>query len=460
MAAYLQDSLSPQRQRALSLAAMLRSGELGQSPGAGSPGIDPISGQPGQSIMGALPQPMPPTLSGVENEAPQPHHSNFQPREGGRFIPGAPEFPQREGPPRLNEEPGPPPTPLQNMAMEMTGLPSAMRGAQTLAHASETGEPMEFVRGIGQVASAGPGRGGLAGFLMSEAAAAEALGPREQRIKEIDDAIRARERVIKSYANKQFPTKQGRTDATKIEQDAIDRLASERTKLQGQINDEATAANDRRLANDRSAQWAKKPFQQRYPGALEGAVGTAATIGGVVPYLASRGRVRNFTSQVEALDNQIVEAVARANNTTLRQGQTQAALARERTQAARDARALQAQRDELAGRGSGAGGFGHHIGAGAAGGGFTELPMAGSLAYDYLAGRADPSHELYNNTIDQVNFMDHPGSVAGRYAIPFGLGFAAGGVGDYLGSIGGNVPAGHAGVVSTLKQQYRAPRKR
>jgi hypothetical protein len=86
--------------------------------------------------------------------------------------------------------------------------------------------------------------------------------------------------------------------------------------------------------------------------------------------------------------------------------------------------------------------------------------MAGALAHDYLAGRADPSGELYNKTLEAVNVVDNPGQVAGRYAIPFGLGFAAGGAGHYLGGQGGNVPAGHAGAVTALKQQYRAPRKR
>jgi hypothetical protein len=449
MAAFLQQALAPDRNRNLSMASALRSSLLNAGPNEG-----------GESVMGPMPQ-MPPTLSGVENMGVEQrlHHSNYQPRDTGRFVAGKPEWPKNEpeGPPRLRTEPGPPLTQGQNMALEMTGVPSAWRGSQTLASADS---PMDVVRGVGQVAAAGPGRGGLAGFLMSEAAA-QTPDPRQKRMDEIDKAIKARERVIQSYANRQFPTRQGRIDATKIEQDAIDRLSTERTTLQGQINEEIKAENDRRMASERGAQWAKKPFQQRYPGALEAGVGTAATIGGVVPFLASRGRVRNFQNEIARLDNDIMAAVARANNTTLRQGQTHAALGRERTQAANDARALQAQRDELAQQGAGSGGIGHHLGAGAAGGGFTELPMAGALVHDYLAGRSDPSGELYNNTIDQVNVIDHPGSVLGRYAIPFGLGFAAGGVGDYLGSLGGgNVPAGHSGQVSTLKKRYSAPRKR
>jgi hypothetical protein len=33
--------------------------------------------------------------------------------------------------------------------------------------------------------------------------------------------------------------------------------------------------------------------------------------------------------------------------------------------------------------------------------------MAGALAHDYLAGRADPSGELYNKTLESVNIIDH-----------------------------------------------------
>ena len=178
MAAFLQRSLSPQRQRALSLAAAMRDGSL--NPGAAGNG---------ESVMGPMPQ-MPPTLSGVENMGVEQrvHHSNYQPRDAGRFVAGAPEWPElpQEGPPRLRTEPGPPPTSAQNMALEMTGLPSAMRGSQSLARARQTGDPMDVVRGVGQVAAAGPGRGGLAGFLLSEAAA-QTPDPRQKRIKEIDE---------------------------------------------------------------------------------------------------------------------------------------------------------------------------------------------------------------------------------------------------------------------------------
>jgi hypothetical protein len=338
-------------------------------------------------------------------------------------------------------------------AYEATGVPSAMRSGEALAQG-------DTMRGIGQALSALPSRAAaIPGMILSEAEAAPP-DPRQKRLDDIARDIAKRENTIKAYANKQFPTRQGRTDATKLEQDAIGTLRGEATRIRDAMNADTQRQLDAQRAAEAGADWAKKPFQQRYPGVLEGGVGTAATIGGVVPFLASRGRVRNFTSEIGRLDDAIMDAVGRANNTTLRQGQTHAALARERTQAGNDARALQAQRAALAQEGSGAGGVGHHLGAGAAGGGFTELPMAGSLAYDYLAGRSDPSGELYDKTIDQVNVVDHPGSVLGRYAIPFGLGFAAGGVGDYLGSLGGNIPEGHAGVVSTLKHQYRAPRRR
>jgi hypothetical protein len=68
------------------LAAAMQSGALSPLPGAGTPGIDPISGQPGQSVMGPLPQPMspmPPTLSGAENP-PEITREPFRPR--GRVV--------------------------------------------------------------------------------------------------------------------------------------------------------------------------------------------------------------------------------------------------------------------------------------------------------------------------------------------------------------------------------------
>ena len=342
---------------------------------------------------------------------------------------------------------------VPGMAAEATGLPSAARAGTAAAEGN-------ISQAVGQGLMALPSRfAGIPGMILSEAEAAPP-DPRQKRLDEIAKEISGRERTIKSYANKQFPTRQGRTDATKLEQDAIGTLQSEATRIRDAMNADVQRQLDAQRAAEAGADWAKKPFQQRYPGVLEGGVGTAATIGGVVPFLASRGRVRNFQSEIARLDTQIMEAVGRANTTTLRQGQTHAALARERTQAANDARGLQAQRDALAQEGSGAGGVGHHLGAGALGGTLTEVPMAGSFAYDYLAGRSDPSGELYDKTIDQVNVVDHPGSVLGRYAIPFGLGAAMGFSGDFLGAQGGNIPAGHAGVVGTLKQQYRAPRRR
>jgi hypothetical protein len=323
------------------------------------------------------------------------------------------------------------------MATEMSGVPSAARSGEALA-AGNVGQA------AGQMAMALPSRlASIPGILLSEATAQ----PPDPRLKAIADAnkeIKDRERTIRTYADRQFPTRQGRLDATKIEQDAIQAARNRIKALEGEMDAERQREAARLLAEQSTAAWAQTPFQRRYPGALEGAVAGTAAVGGLVPFFATRGRARHNVTQVQALDDQIAAAVARANNTQLSP--------QRRTQAANEARALQGQRDQLSGVDHGIMG---HLGAGVGGGVLTELPMAGALAHDYLAGRADPSGDLYNRTIESVDVVNHPGEVLGRYSIPFGLGLAAGGAGHYLGSQGGNMPAGHAGAVSALRQRYR-----
>src|SRR5688572_23937119 len=96
MAAFLQQAMSPERQRELTLAAAMRAGLLNPDAGTGPIGTPP-------------PGPMPPTLSGVENRPPAAMPSFDLP-------------PSPAGPAPLRTEPVPA-TPGQMMAFEMTGLP-------------------------------------------------------------------------------------------------------------------------------------------------------------------------------------------------------------------------------------------------------------------------------------------------------------------------------------------------
>ena len=334
---------------------------------------------------------------------------------------------------------------VRGVAAEATGLPAAGRAGEAFAAGN-------YGQAAGQALQALPSRlTQLPGMLISDAGA-QAPDARLKRISDLQAEVKAREKTLRAFSNRQFPSARARADAVKLEEDGITAARSSAKALQDAMDAEASQAAAAERARLAGAAWARTPFQARYPGALEGGVAATAAAGGLVPFFATRGRVRHHVSQVQGLDDQITAAVARANNNAL--------APKTRTQAANDARALQAQREQLVGQGTGDHGMWGHLGAAAGGGALTELPMAGALAHDYLAGRADPSGELYDKTLESVNLIDHPGQVLGRYAIPFGLGAAAGGAGHYLGSQGGNVPAGHAGAVGALKRQYRAPRKR
>ena len=439
MAAFLQRSLSPQRQRALSLAAAMRDGSL--NPGAAGNG---------ESVMGPMPQ-MPPTLSGVENMGVEQrvHHSNYQPRDAGRFVAGAPEWPElpQEGPPRLRTEPGPPPTSAQNMALEMTGLPSAMRGSQSLARARETGDPMDVVRGVGQVAAAGPGRGGLAGFLLSEAAA-QTPDPRQKRIKEIDDSIRARERVIKDYANKQFPTRQGRTDATKVEQDAITTLQNERKGLQDRINDAAQAEIDRKLADVRGAAWRNTPTATAYPGVQYGSAGAGALGSAYLAFRGARAPVRQFNQRTQSTVDRQKAAIDRANDNTLSVA--------ERNQARRTAEAAQREYDAAVAAQP------HltlrdRLTAGGLSGAGTDIGMMAPTIADYIYSFQDPEGSLHGYSEGQLNPLANPGR--------FGVGAVTGGFAGMLGQEigerfpGVRVPPSYGAETEGLPSRYQAPRK-
>lgn len=375
-------------------------------------------------------------------------------REGIQYT-GPRSYQQQAYGGRLGESAGPAPTAFDrvrgyagqvvNMAAEATGLPSAARAGEALAEGN-------LPRAAGNALLALPSRVGA--ILGAPLASAEAQqpDPRLKTIKELDAKIAANKAKLEKMATTNYRSTVARQAATKPYEDENASLQARRDTLQGQMDEEFRTANDARLAAERGAAWAKTPFQKRYPGALEGGVAATAAVGGAVPFFATRGRVRHHVAQVQALDDQILAAVNRANDGRL--------APRNRTQAANDARALLAQRDQLVQQSTGDHGIRGHLGAAAGGGALTELPMAGALAHDYLAGRADPSGELYDKTLESVNIVEHPGQVLGRYAIPFGLGAAAGGAGHYLGSQGGNVPAGHAGAVNALKRQYRAPRRR
>jgi hypothetical protein len=414
---------------ALTIANLARAGKL-----------DPNAVLPSQQLaaqQAAQQQPMPPTLSGVENRAPLDMSAFLQAN--------APAQPSG-GPAPLRTEPVPA-TPMQNLAMEMTGLPALHRGSENLARGVETSDPWTAVRGIGQMATAGPGRaGGLASFLLSSAEA-QTPDPREKRIRDLNADITRREKLLEGYATKKFESKTARQEASKPHLDAIGAARAEATRLREEMDAEAATERQRAEAETRSAEWRNTPTARAYPGAPAAIAGLGMATGFTIPYFRTRAAVSAYNSQIADITTRWRGAIDRAKNTQLS--------TRNRTAAANEARQLQAQFEALSSAGPRAGGHARAFGEGAVP---TELALGTPTLIDYLT--STPGSQLRDYTMHSINPVENPGEVLGRYGFGLGIGGALGELGHMLGERGVDRPAGYAAETQALNKRYQKPRAR
>jgi hypothetical protein len=321
------------------------------------------------------------------------------------------------------------------MATEMSGVPSAARSGEALA-AGNVGQA------AGQMAMALPSRlASIPGILLSEATAQ----PPDPRLKAIADAnkeIKDRERTIRTYADRQFPTRQGRLDATKVEQDAILDARNRIKALNAEMDAERQREAARLLAEQSTAAWANTPTARAYPWAQPTATGAGLAAGFLLPFTRGRAAVANYNRTLVSMDERIADAVARSRNGQL--------APQKRTAAANEARALQTERDAFAAN------VPHpsHLGAAGMGFGMTELGTGLPPFIDYLSSASDPTGPLRKYTLHANNPLENPGEMTARYLIPGAVGIGLGHLGSELGSRGTQTPVGHGAAVGSLNKRY------
>jgi hypothetical protein len=324
---------------------------------------------------------------------------------------------------------------------EMTGVPAAGRAGEALAAG-------DYPQAAGQALMAAPSRlTAIPGMLLSEAGA-QTPDPRQKRIKELDKQIAEREATIKGYADKIFKTKQGRADATKIEQDAIGRATAERTKLQDDINAEIKAAEDMRVAGERAAGWRNTPTATAYPGVQYGSAGLGAMGSAYLAFRGARRPVMQFNDRVRSIVDRQRAAIDQANDASLpaavrNQARRTAQQAETDYQTAIAAQPHLTLRDRLT--------------VGGLSGAATDLGMMAPTIADYIYSFQEPEGSLHGYSESQLNPLNNPG----RFGVGGLTGAFSGMLGQEVGEQfpGARIPPSHGTEATALPSRYQSPRK-
>lgn len=349
---------------------------------------------------------------------------------------------------RVGESASPMPGRLERLIQAMGGMGTEMTGVPAAARAGEALAQGDVQRGIGEGLMALPSRLTAVPGMILSSAEAQQPDPRQKQIDKLDEDIAKREKTIKDYGGRKFPSTAARTAATKVEQDAIADARATRKRLVDAMLGEAEETRNRQLAEERGAAWRNTPTAKAYPGVQYGTAIGGGLLSAMLGFRGARQPVVQFNEQVRSIVERQRAAIDKANDKTLS--------AAERNQARRTAEAAQSDYDAavaaqprltLGDRGT----------AFLTSGASTDLGMMLPTLGDYVYSFQDPQGSLHSESLHQLNPLENPG----RYGAGFGAGGFAGLVGQELGERfpGVRVPPSYAAETAGLPSRYQSPRK-
>jgi hypothetical protein len=348
------------------------------------------------------------------------------------------------GPGNLPSLQNPPiPTPAQ-MGFRPPAVPSTGGAMPNPGEAADIRSSANAAAGLGDVGSlfvGGPvGRGlnyglSLMDLLGGQAQAGE-RDPRAVRIDRLNAEIAQHRKTLEGFATKNFQSTAARQNASKPYLDAIAKAQDEAARLQGQMDDEATAQRQRETAEQASAKWRDTPLQKRYPELLPTTVGAGTLLGLAVGGGYGLSKVLNYNRRINDINTRWGDAVSRFQNTRLALDKRNAALS--------EARSLQNEYRQLVDEGAG---FSSWTPAGTAFAG-AEIGAGGVNAANYALG-VPGSTEAFADPM--------------TYGRIVGLGLPAAATGKLAG-YGINAfeahPTGYNAATDAAPQRFRTPRRR